>query len=117
MPTRISIVTIPTPVQGDDAWVKIKRPTVGEMEEMYERYRIAVTPSQSPENGGGIDPQVAMRDELLNRFVQEWNWVDDDGLPLPQIKNDPSVIRKLLSNEIDALYQAITMQDDNKKKG
>ncbi|KKW13419.1 MAG: hypothetical protein UY48_C0001G0040 [Candidatus Gottesmanbacteria bacterium GW2011_GWB1_49_7] len=36
--------------------------------------------------------------DLLDRTVKEWNWVDDDGQPLPQ-PGENDVIRKQLTQE------------------
>lgn len=112
MPARIKRVKIMTPVQGDDAWIVIERPTVGEMEDIYNKYKdLSAELSQD-----GIDYNIKARDELLLKFVKEWNWVDENGTPLPQIPSSPDIIRELLPSEVEALFECITQSDDSKKK-
>ena len=36
---------------------------------------------------------------LLEKTVVEWDWVNDNGDPLPQPREDPEVIRRELSQE------------------
>lgn len=96
MPERQSGQRIATPIQGDDAWVRIKRIQVGQWLQLQE-------------DGGSRSLAEATRRglEILRDHVLEWNWVDDDGNPLPQPKDDPDVINRLTDEEALALINII----------
>jgi hypothetical protein len=36
-------------------------------------------------------------------FVESWNWVDSQGDPLPQPKDDPRVVEQLTGDELQCL--------------
>jgi hypothetical protein len=44
---------------------------------------------------------------VLKTHVYEWNWVDDDGVPFSQPKDDPSVIDLLTDGEVAFLSTLI----------
>lgn len=48
---------------------------------------------------------------LLATHVTEWNWVDDDGVPLPLPKDDASVMDRLTDAELQVLSNALQGPD------
>jgi len=44
--------------------------------------------------------------QCLGRLVVGWNWVDDEGKPLPLPKDDPAVLEMLSVDEINAIAEA-----------
>jgi len=49
--------------------------------------------------------------DALKDHIIEWNWVDVDGSPLPQVHEDPSVLEQLVMEEITALTNAMGTGD------
>lgn len=48
--------------------------------------------------------------DLLAETVVEWNWVDDEGNPLPQPKDDPDVFRReLVLDEVQYLIENLNL--------
>jgi len=109
MPERLSTRTFDaSSVQGDGATLILRGATVGEVLNNRRsvearntwRYRLGrwlgrlfrKRPSES----------VQMRDNMAYyaRFVRAWNWVGDDGEPLPVPGDDPSVIERLTTEEM-----------------
>jgi hypothetical protein len=79
---------IATPeIQGADSWVEVVPFLVGERLEL---------------------PAKNDRMQLLAERVLAWNWVDQEGEPLPQPGGDQSVFReKLTTFEIVALTELV----------
>lgn len=87
MPKRQNVKRlVSAAIQGDDSWVEVRKPTVKEAREM-----------------AGIGGN-----ESLARIVLGWNWVDDEGGPLPQPKDDPNVFELLTADEITFINDALT---------
>jgi hypothetical protein len=95
MPQRKAIRQVPTPtVQGDDSWVKVHRLEMGK----WLAYQA---------NGDGKeDTQIEQARRglrLMAELIVGWNWVDDDGAPLPQPGTDPAVLERLTDEETNLL--------------
>ncbi len=56
--------------------------------------------------GSGLD--------MIRRHLKEWDWVDDDGVPLPQPKEDPNVLDELTIEEVTFLANLLTGEEDSK---
>lgn len=104
MPERKRISTVPSPdVQGDDSWVKVAQFTVGEYTDLQER---------GEQEGADM---WALEADALSTHVIDWNWVDDDGkpMPLPTPKN-PAPLKLLTRDEtlflVNALIGGITKE-------
>lgn len=111
MPGRIGTERINAEVvQGDEAFVEIVRPTVGTYRAILAKYgdvrKDELTPDQS----------VELAKEMCVAFVQRWNWVDWDGKPLPQLKDDPSVFDQLTLPEVNFLSGLFTVGDDAEER-
>lgn len=97
---RIHVVT--TDLQGDDSYVIVTLPTVGEIKSilLHEGQNL-----ESFEDGARI----------IRNHVFEWNWVDDDGNPLPTPKDDPAVVETLTTEEYRGLI-ALLMGGEGERK-
>jgi len=80
-------------VQGDDSWVLVKTPTMDD-----------VRAGDMPAEG---DQQAAIDygRTVLGNLVKDWNWVDDDGNPLP--KPTPEIVQGLPIQEVMFLMAAV----------
>lgn len=101
MPQRKAIRQVFTPeVQGEDSWVKVSRLKVGQWFAL-----------QGPEGANGAEPsqaeQVRRGLKVLVEHVLGWNWVDDEGQPLPQPKDDPAVLEQLTDEEALCLLRVL----------
>jgi hypothetical protein len=140
MPSRLSIKTLPTPeIQGDDSYIKYRPVTIEEAREL----RTKVTEVQNLQNkalteyavsqnkavadltdeeketayetSGLTDDLLSFADKQLSKFILEWNWVDDDGNPLPQPKDDYKVMGKLYTHEY-SFIMSLFNPDENRAK-
>jgi len=97
MPERKRVIRVGTEaVQGEDSWVDVRRPTVGE--------RVA-----SLERDNAADPRLPYERNAAEvcGYVVDWNWVDDEGQPLPKPSDNPKVHQLLTDDEVRALLDAV----------
>jgi hypothetical protein len=93
MPKRtLKTMRVPTPIMGDDAWIEVREPTWGEAEELIK---------------AGQEGDIALLGDRIAKFLMSWNWVEDDGSPLPLPAQDPSVLRRLQVSEVRAIVEAV----------
>ena len=83
-------------VQGDGSYVMMKAPTIGDI-------RDGALPDTT-DRAANMDFAV----NLLGKLVKEWNWVDDNGDPLPQPNED--LINGLPYAEIKFLMDALDLE-------
>lgn len=108
MPKRLSVRRLDSlEVQGDDSWVVIKYPTVE-----FMRQTLLDKPDAEQNTRVMFDFGV----KLIQEHVLDWNWVDDDGNPLPTPKNDPDAVRQLTSMELQWLASQLTPKDKEGEK-
>lgn len=92
MPKRQSVKTHDSDeVQGDGSKVVLSSVKVREIRALR---KLGDDPNFDEFEGG-----VA----LLSKHIVKWNWVDDEGKPLPQPKEDPDVIDELTNEESEFL--------------
>ena len=130
MPKRQNIQRVATPtVQGDDSYVVVRKLTVGEAREVLRdrqrrnkaaMQRMAEAGSdrdmvQELIDGETADENMAWAIDRFKDHIREWNWVDDDGNPFPQIKDDPSVIDLLSIEEMKVLSEALGADGEEAK--
>jgi len=87
MAQRQTVIKVPTPeIQGEGSYVEIQQMTVAEAQAYQERIN------------SGIDDATLVT-EVLIKYVVGWDWVDENGdpLPLPSEKGD---VMHLLSHEL-----------------
>ncbi len=118
MPERQNVRTIETPqLQGDDSWIKIKAMSVAQY-----NCRAAINRSLNTMDATAEDyeDRVAALDresnQLMAECVVDWNWVDDDGNPLPKPHNNPDAIRKLTMPELMFIGEQLNFNGDNAQK-
>lgn len=90
-------------VQGEGSWVKTATLTVAEMRESR---KLAKT-----KNFDAFELGV----DVTKTHVLEWNWVGDDGEPLPQVPDHPEVVDTLTDEEIGFLGKRISGSDTDTK--
>lgn len=95
--------------QGEDAYVVIKRMTVDEGSAFAKLLANA--------QGEGAEELEAAVRESTSQLTIDWNFVGDDGEPLPKPNGNPAVFGQLLTNELEWLFQAIMGSTDDQKKG
>lgn len=106
MPKRQAepIRTVETPdVQGEDSWVKVRTIPYGDARKLMEAA------------DGSTGDKVEVMEQMLRENVIEWNWVDYDDNALPQLKDDPKVLKVLTQGEILALVHALTGSSKKRK--
>jgi hypothetical protein len=116
MPQRANVRTFDTSsVQGEDSWIKLRPMTLGEIlavqRDAEERgtvwYKLGrwlgrlVKRRPSP-------VEIACRNMATTiRYVRGWNWVDDDGQPLPFPNDDPRVLDRLTLDEMQIITACV----------
>jgi hypothetical protein len=92
-------------IMGEDSWVEIRNPT-------YEDLELVMDGAGEMDEG----KKMEISKMLINRLVLNWNWVDDDGAPMP--KPTPEILSKLPLQETLFLVDAISLDEvtDNQKK-
>lgn len=85
-----------TEVQGEGSWVKLKAPTL-------EDVRGVTMPAE-----GDSKSALDFGSAILGNLLVEWNWVDDDGEPLP--KPTPEIVAGLPYAEVQFLMTALNLE-------
>jgi hypothetical protein len=89
-------------VQGEGSFVLLKRPSWSEMRKYME---------------GKIDAEdlTVYGKQYLQMTVLDWNWVDDNGNPLPKPSDNPDVIDQLSIEESTFLMNALSFERKDPK--
>lgn len=104
MPGRITKKRIESKaVQGDDSWVEITPIKLGQSK---------VIARQLDEMRGDPTAFIRANSETITRHVVGWNWVGDDGSPLPLPSEDPSVLDDLTNLEVQFLVRILNGRDE-----
>jgi len=104
MPKRLRVQKfLSNKVQGDDSWVRVSPLTVAEMRLARE------------ERGTASFDAFELGLTVLKEHVIEWNWVDDDGEPLPQMQEHPEVVELLTDTEVAFLGDCIQGSEEAAK--
>lgn len=90
-------------IQGEDSWVEVSRLTVGEAREAGQL-----------QNDPDLDSFEAVS-KMYQEHIFNWNWVNDDGEPLPLPVNDPGVIDKLTDLEFSFLGNCVAGSEEAQK--
>ena len=94
-------------VQGKDSWVIMMTPT-------FEDYKAVET--GVPTDDKDSDAMMNFGIALLKLLVDSWNWVDDEGEPLPDPSKNPEIIDALPLQELVFLVQALKLESVVKSK-
>jgi hypothetical protein len=104
MPQRKNIQRfVSADIQGEDSWVEMSQLTVGEARRI---------------NKDQGRPGADMEDVLpyYVKHIYAWNWVDDDGEPLPLPKEDSEVIDRLTAAEFSFISECLAGNEAERKK-
>ena len=105
MPQRMSIKRFESPeIQGDDSWIEVSRLTVGEARIINEQ-----------QGKDDLDSFEAVL-PLYRKHITNWNWVDDDGEPLPLPEDDPDVIDRLTDREFAFVAECLSGGSEDEQK-
>lgn len=126
MPERTSGRKVLTPIQGEDAWVIIRAATVGEILQVQQAteiregfwYKIGVLLGKVLKQNKQPTRSDTTR-EFAYRIIghiNEWNWVDEHGEPLPQPADDPHVVEQLTEAELAALVDAVYRRAESEEQ-
>lgn len=109
MPQRNTSHQVSTPVQGDDAYAIIKRPTYGDIKMLTKEAKTLQSGQDSAMEN------LEFTSVLIRRFVMGWNWVDDNGEALPNPQSHPEIVDTLTTSEVAELCALIMGTEDIKK--
>ena len=104
MPQRKSTRRFESPdIQGDDSWIEVSRLTVGEARQINQ--------AQGKTDQDSFEAVLP----LYQSHIVNWNWVDDDGEPLPLPKDDPGVIDQLTDQEFAFVAECLSGDEETQK--
>lgn len=83
-------------VQSEGSYVVMRRMLVGEIK--AARRRAAENPEMLA---------VEISSEMLAEHVVEWNWVDDEGQPLPEPLGNEAIFDQLSDEEFELLSEEL----------
>ena len=52
--------------------------------------------------------------DMIQRHLVDWNWVDDEDVPLPKPKDHPEVVDELSTDEVTFLANLLTGEEESK---
>jgi hypothetical protein len=116
MPQRANVRTFDTSeVQGEGSYITLRPMTLGEVLDVQraaeERrtfwYRLARFFGRIVQRRPS--PTEIARQNMADviSYVREWNWVDDDGKPLPFPSDDASVLYRLSMAEMSLITACV----------
>ena len=94
-------------VQGEDSWVDMRRPKGRDIKD-------AVRKQDAQGEDAGNLASYENSQELLRAHVLSWNWVDDNGNPLPQPQDSEDVFDELTDEEVRFLTEHLTENKNSK---
>jgi hypothetical protein len=110
MPKRQNTRTIQTPdLQGEDSFVVMRRLTVGEVRALRKKARTITKDDDQ------VEVSIEISSDTLADCVLKWNWVDDNGEPLPQPHHNVDVFDILTDEEFGFLGDTLLGTGDTQK--
>jgi hypothetical protein len=93
-----------TPVQGEGSFVRIRKFLVSDFERSN---KIAREQKSAAERGdyAEFDRLESEAGQIIADALEEWNWVDDEGQPLPQPKGKPQILSMLTVEEREFIFK------------
>ena len=85
-------------VQGEDSFVVVRPPKWGLLRKAQQQSKADDAAAAG----------VTFASDLIVASVVEWNWTDDEGLPLPLPKDNPAIIDELDADEVAFLVEQIS---------
>ena len=118
MPKRQTVKTVETDeIQGEGSFVKVTGVKVKEIKAMRRRSRETAVKQKKAEaarGAGEVVEEVEDFDDfgeglqIIVDHVLDWNWVDDEGSPLPKPEANPKVFDELSTDEMTYLAELLT---------
>lgn len=118
-------------VQGEGSWVEVKRMTLGEskaVQHKSQKLAAKVAKMKAAAVAAGDDEALLAAGiyeqnegwkaglEMFATKVVGWNWLDDDGNPLPLPRENPDVLDELTDEEIALISELIVGDVEARKK-
>jgi len=91
-----------TEVQGEGSFVVLTLPTLREVQSVLAK-------------GGESLEAFQESSDVLSNHIKEWDWVDDDGNPLPLPKDEPGIANALTTQEFKLLINTLFGSDEARK--
>lgn len=101
-------------VQGEDSFVTVRKVTWAQVIESQKKVLAAGTADDAPPTLDAVLANDTAIREMLRTNVIGWNWVDDDGRPLP-LPHDEGSFNLLSLDEVTFLVQALYQKADDLK--
>lgn len=102
-------------VMGEGSYVLIRAPGFDALGNIMALASLNVEDGQADLSGVNAETIGGVY-SLLAETVVEWNWVDDEGKPLPQPADDPDVFRReLVLDEVQYLIERLDLGGVNPK--
>jgi hypothetical protein len=113
-------------VQGEGSYVIVKRPTVADVKQWQREARELTKERKRKEKELKNNPEleeeleegdivIEMSSERLAKHVVSWNWVDDDGNPLPNPHGNVEIFDILTDDEFTFLGTCLLGSAENRK--
>jgi len=103
MARRVTVEKVMTPIQGDDAWIEVTKPTVGEVEDILAA-------------DDDVRESFAAGKQILINHIKDWNWADEDGKPLPSPVHEPGIINTITLDEYQEIIQVLLGAQEEDEK-
>lgn len=103
-------------VQGEGSFVVMSQLTVKEAKSLFNQSRgTAIGDTGETQELTAKDEQIIeVSFDTIGAHVVAWDWVDDNGDPLPLPKDDPGAIDLLNIDEVKFLAECLTGKDKAK---
>lgn len=127
MPKRQNTIKLNSEeVQGKDSYVIVRRPTVAEVKQWQKESRDLTKERKRKEKELKNNPEleeeleegdivIEMSSERLATHIVGWNWVDDDGNPLPNPNNNIEIFDILTDDEFTFLGNCLLGNAETRK--
>jgi hypothetical protein len=105
---RLNIKTVPADEVMAGGWIKLRAMKVAESTTFKQLLRLT---QHLVASGKATPEDLEKNEQTLRAFIcsliLDWNWVDDDGHPLPSPHNNPDVYELLTDDEGAFLFEAV----------
>jgi hypothetical protein len=96
-------------IQGEGSWVKMKSANWG----LSKQFSKTISQLKDDES----DEKIHLIEQRIVELFVGWNWVDDDDVPLPSLKDRPDLIDTVLTeDEMTFLVKASGQTTEEKKE-
>jgi len=113
-PVSVRVPSDEVETQGEGSWVEFRRRMkakhLGVIAQMAGLQDLSFQ-----EDPGAVVSVIERMGEMLGPFVMGWNWVDEDGEPYPQPKNNAEVFGELDMDELMWLIEKMGEQVSKRK--